>query len=512
MSAVVTGASRVTKNSCLHSQLDELTGGRARDFWIRRMSRCCAVFLLFLSASVKATIYYVATNGNDSASGTSTNTPFLTPERAIRTVNASDTLYVRGGTFVLTGLVKTAKAGLATNYCKLWAYPGEHPIFNGSNAPSGFRALDIRSAYWHVKNLEIDGARDNGIIVASGTNIVEACVIHDCNNDGITLGSSSSPAHGNLILNCDSYRNYQVGSGGNNGDGFSAKSGAGPGNVFRGCRAWFNSDDGWDFYANDNGNVTLENCWSFHNGTNLWNVGSFSGNGNGFKLGGAGTLARHVLKQCLAFKNHSKGFDHNHSLGGHTLYNCTGFNNANPNFSFYEAPTNGTNVFKNNVSFPNDSTNIIAGSIMVSNSWQNGLTVSVADFISLDDSLAFAPRNDDYSLPTNGLARLAAGSDLIDAGVDVGLPYNGSAPDLGAFEFVASPRNIWLSDLQWSGATGFSFNVNGLTSHGQVIIYASPDLANWSGIFTNPPVTGSLPFVDPTATDQPQQFYKAQEQ
>jgi len=30
--------------------------------------------------------------------------------------------------------------------------------------------------------------------------------------------------------------------------------------------------------------------------------------------------------------------------------------------------------------------------------------------------------------------RLAAGSDLIDAGTNVGLPFNGTAPDLGAFE------------------------------------------------------------------------------
>ena len=27
------------------------------------------------------------------------------------------------------------------------------------------------------------------------------------------------------------------------------------------------------------------------------------------------------------------------------------------------------------------------------------------------------------------------GSPVIDAGVDVGLPYNGTAPDIGAFEF-----------------------------------------------------------------------------
>jgi chitin-binding protein len=35
--------------------------------------------------------------------------------------------------------------------------------------------------------------------------------------------------------------------------------------------------------------------------------------------------------------------------------------------------------------------------------------------------------------------RLAAGSTLIDKGVNVGLPYSGSAPDLGAFETSTSP-------------------------------------------------------------------------
>jgi hypothetical protein len=36
-----------------------------------------------------------------------------------------------------------------------------------------------------------------------------------------------------------------------------------------------------------------------------------------------------------------------------------------------------------------------------------------------------------YPLP---YLRLATGSTLIDKGTNVGLPYNGSAPDLGAFE------------------------------------------------------------------------------
>ena len=47
---------------------------------------------------------------------------------------------------------------------------------------------------------------------------------------------------------------------------------------------------------------------------------------------------------------------------------------------------------------------------------------------------AAAPRQPDGSLPA-GFARLVSGSDLIDKGLDVGLPFNGSAPDLGAYEF-----------------------------------------------------------------------------
>ncbi len=42
------------------------------------------------------------------------------------------------------------------------------------------------------------------------------------------------------------------------------------------------------------------------------------------------------------------------------------------------------------------------------------------------------PRQPDGSLPLLNFMRLAAGSDLIDAGTNIGLPFNGTAPDLGA--------------------------------------------------------------------------------
>ena len=70
-----------------------------------------------------------------------------------------------------------------------------------------------------------------------------------------------------------------------------------------------------------------------------------------------------------------------------------------------------------------------------SNGWQNGITTNASDFITIDIDLLASPRNEDGSLPNIDFLKLVTGSDLIDAGEDVGLPFNGTAPDIGAFEF-----------------------------------------------------------------------------
>ena len=48
----------------------------------------------------------------------------------------------------------------------------------------------------------------------------------------------------NLILNCTSYGNADAGY--EDADGFAAKLTVGDGNVFDGCIAHHNADDGWD--------------------------------------------------------------------------------------------------------------------------------------------------------------------------------------------------------------------------------------------------------------------------
>src|SRR4030043_357681 len=105
---------------------------------------------------------------------------------------------------------------------------------------------------------------DSGIQIGLGKN--------DVNSDPENITAY------NRVINCDSYDNYDVETSGGNADGFACKLHPGNGNYFYGCRAWNNSDDGWDFYHTENQTV-IEYCWTWHNGAQA------NGNGQGFKLG-----------------------------------------------------------------------------------------------------------------------------------------------------------------------------------------------------------------------------------
>jgi len=174
-----------------------------------------------MTPSASAATYWVAPDGSDSNNGTSSNTPFATPQKAVTlsALTAGDKIYVRGGTYSLNAQVKPGKTATAANPIKLWAYPGEQPIFDFAAMTGSNKALDVRRDYWHVRGIKVKNAPSNGIFVGGMGVIIEGCVIHDCNNDGLVLGSTSVRATNALVLNCDSYCNYGAGSGGNNGDG-----------------------------------------------------------------------------------------------------------------------------------------------------------------------------------------------------------------------------------------------------------------------------------------------------
>jgi hypothetical protein len=214
-------------------------------------------------------------------------------------------------------------------------------------------------------------------------------------------------------------------------DGFGPKQTQGPGNRFVGCRAWENSDDGFDAFDSPQ-RVVFENCSAFRNGVDVWNYGGFDGNGNGFKIGGNGAVGNHKLTQCIAFSNVVKGFDQNNNAGGITIYNSTAYQNGQ-NFALGGTLSSGQmHDLKNNISLAGPNT--VANATQQNNTWNSGFSVSDADFVSLTTSLGSAARAGDGTLPQNDFLKLKPTSALIDRGVNVGLPFRGAAPDLGAFE------------------------------------------------------------------------------
>jgi hypothetical protein len=290
----------------------------------------------------------------------------------------------------------------------------------------------------------------------------------------------------NLILNCDSYANFDFGANGENADGFAIKfRNLGPGNVVSGARSWENSDDGFDFWEAESG-VTVINSWSFHNGLAFVfnNPAGYAGDGNGIKLGhDSGT---HLLENMVVWGNPAHGVDVNGNATaielpgdpiahGVQVFNVTAASNGGKNFNFDEDPTTASpptdHVVRNNVSYTGSVT-LYSGNTADHNTFAGpggtpaGLGATAADFLSTVDPLytpgsyhpagtggdrsgvttpvhatgpAVGPRQADGSLPLIDFLRLAPGSHLIDAGVDVGLPYYGSAPDVGAFETVPMP-------------------------------------------------------------------------
>jgi hypothetical protein len=286
------------------------------------------VLLLAAGGRGAAAEVYVAPVGRDDNPGT-LEKPFATVQRAQTAAAPGDTVLIRGGTYRMTEAQITRTQGIFARVTVLdrsgepgkpityRAYQDERPVFDLSAVkPAGKRvtAFYVSGSWLHLVGLDVTGVQvtikthTQSICFESqgSNNVFERLSMHD----GQAIGLYHVRGKDNLFLNCDAWNNWdrtsEDGKGGNV-DGFGCHPPRGStGNVFRGCRAWFNSDDGYDC-INSHEPVVFENCWAMYNG--LSPARERLADGNGFKAGGYGSrpaaqvsnpVPQHVVRFCVA--------------------------------------------------------------------------------------------------------------------------------------------------------------------------------------------------------------------
>ena len=397
--------------------------------------------------------WYVAPAGEDAAAG-SIAQPFASIQRAQKSAAPGDTVFIRGGAYVMKEsqiarrrsifasiifLDKSGAPGKPITYC---AYEDEKPVFDCSQVkPAGQRvhAFSVIGSWLHLQGIEVTGVQvtlrkhtQSICFESNGShNVFERLSMHD----GQAIGIYHVRGSENLFLNCDAWNNWdntsEDGKGGNT-DGFGCHPTKGStGNVFRGCRAWFNSDDGYDCLGAHEA-VTFENCWALYNGFSP--KFERTGDGNGFKAGGYGSAAantlpvpipRHTVRFCVAVGNKNSGFYSNHHPGGSDWANNTGYRNG-MNFNMLcRLADNVTDVdgfghtLRNNLSHGSRNALVKCDASkceLTNNTFTLGLKLTEKDFVDLDEAELLGLRQPKGDLPAVGCLRPRKGGALTEIG------------------------------------------------------------------------------------------------
>lgn len=377
-----------------------------------------ALVLWLLPSVVQATTYYVSTTGSDANNGLSEETPFLTVKKGTDTMAGGDTVLVRGGTYTEQHIVRIRYSGSPSSPTKLAAYPGELPIINFVDGITGntervlliqqnagssqeiayvnIEGLEIKNAYngirWYncrgclIKNNHVHTVRNSPVLGTGGVDtVIEKNILADSGQvsqggHGVYLTGSNYVIRRNLIYNVYSY-------------GIQLKGNQNP-DPSRHPSVEFS----------DTVNAVIQhNLIAYENdsaGIVIW--GSRDDNAK--------------IENNIFYENDADGG----SVNGINCVSCSGSTGiAIRNNIFYATGSGGTGA-------------ISSGLVDGVNYTQSGNLINGTNPGFVNGGSNALPASPDWRLSAhNGPA--------VDAGVDVGLPYNGSAPDIGPWEVSPSP-------------------------------------------------------------------------
>ena len=449
---------------------------------------------------------YVSPNGKSNAAGTKDDPMDI--YTAVKIAAPGQKILIKEGTYDLSSTVKVERGinGTADAMIHMIADPeaGSRPVFDFGGKCAG---MILAGDYWYFQGFDVTRSADaqKGIQVSGNHNILDRIKAYKNGNTGIQISRylgtdqfNQWPAH-NTILNCSSYLNADKGY--EDADGFAAKLTVGQGNVFDGCIAAYNADDGWDLFAKVQsgsiGVVTIQNCVAFKNGYILDENGREinAGNGNGFKMGGDSMPGAHVLKNSVAFANKAKGIDSN-SCPDIKVYSSTTFDNESYNVAFYTNTAVNTafaadgilsykvsnkvaEQFKllgtQNAADVNGVTNYyFDGSKTVNN---NGKEAAASWFKSLDTASALKDggitRNADGTINMNGFLEL---TDEVPEGVGARMSGRTSG------DITVTPDEPKQDDSKPENNNNNNNNNSNDNGSGSAVTSSAPETVNWNEV------------------------------
>ncbi|MCM1326387.1 MAG: LysM peptidoglycan-binding domain-containing protein [Bacteroidales bacterium] len=376
---------------------------------------------------------YVSPEGSAEGDGTSSSP--LDVATAVKYVAPGQKIILLNGTYTGGVTIGRSVCGTADKHIVMAAEETGKVIFEGAG-------LNVVGSYWDIYGIYVHYPAGVGIQICGNYNTIEMCTVEGSTNTGIQISRSGSvdrepalksllwPSY-NLVKNCESFDCCDEKR--NDADGFAAKLTCGEGNVFYGCIAHNNIDDGWDLFAKaisgEIGQVTIENCVAYNNGWLTYEAGQKKyGEGNGFKLGGNDMYGGHILKNSVSFGNIAKGITSN-SCPDCKVYNTTSYGNAvEGSYAFQfatktsnkqqwvvqgliSATTTATEADSLPYSFHTSDNYFFDGKTSHNN---QGVTVSDDWFESVDMSIV-PTRNEDGTINMHGLLVLTANAPA-DAG------------------------------------------------------------------------------------------------